>query len=331
MAVYNKISENNAFIYYNKLLDNYNNKDSLENKISSLKKLIQNEILKEVTDIFNYNPIYENSNLIKDGQHGWLIRNKKDISKGTGFIPDEIVKDIESLFKWRNVAEHPEDNQKVLYGNYLGVYTGVAQVIKFFSKIDIPKEIMNIIHKCEEKTDKDKLKLNIKNSLNKKKKEKNRNNYSGYYFVNTGIRHDPVRKWENNIKYKYISAGNDIRYINRIRTLKKNDKIFAYTPEKGYVGYGIVEEEAVLVKEYVVGGDKMLNKTNDFPEKHKWKQNKDQNVDEWIVKVDWKKTVEENNAVPNKDNPFPYINNVCRLNKETLDYLKEEFIIDKNK
>jgi len=72
---------------------------------------------------------------------------------------------------------------------------------------------------------------------------------------------------------------------------------------------------------------KMIDK---LPDKHKWKQEKDPNTDEWIVRVDWKKTVKENEAVPNKDNPFPYINNVCQLNKNTLDYLREEFNIDTN-
>jgi len=152
MAKYNKISENNALNYYNKLLDNYENKDGLENKVSSLKKLMENEILKEVTGISHYNPKYENNVPTKDGQHGWLINNQRKLNNGntTGFIPKEILKDIERLFSWRNVAEHPEDNQSIFYGNYIGLFTSVAQIIKFFSDIQIPNEINSICNPKEE-------------------------------------------------------------------------------------------------------------------------------------------------------------------------------------
>lgn len=315
------ISKENALIYYDELLKNYNyDTRYLYLKVPCLKSIMENEILKEVTGISHFKNPYEL------GQLKWLNdksekRNKNGDIIGDGFIPQRIIRGIEYLFVQRNTAEH---DQKMSIAAYLGLFDTVADTINFFSGIDILKEIKDI---CEGKSESDELTININNDLNEKQKISNKNDCTDFYFVNTGINDDrPSRDWANNIKYKYISAGNDIRYINRIRSLKKGDKIFAYTPGIGYVGWGIVEEEAVLVKEFVTDEKKLVDL---LPDDHKWRQEKPQNIDEWIVRVDWKEKVEEKNAVPNNDNPFPYINTVCPLKMETLNYLKKVFDTDK--
>lgn len=71
--------------------------------------------------------------------------------------------------------------------------------------------------------------------------------WTGYYFVNTGIADDNFRGWDLNEKYHFVSAGGGPRWISAIKKLKNGDKIFALIKGKGYVGYGIVEEEAVLI------------------------------------------------------------------------------------
>jgi len=158
------------------------------------------------------------------------------------------------------------------------------------------------------------------------KKEKIlKQNWTGYYFVNTGILEGKPRKWELNIKYSFVSAGGGNRWINAIKKLKKGDKIFALIKGKGYVGYGIVEEEAVIVKEYKYQDKKILD---DFPDDHPWKKDKDASKDEWIVKVKWIKIVNENKAIWTKG-IFANQNAVCKLNdKDTFDYLVKEFQID---
>jgi len=322
MAKYNKISKENALKYYNKLLDNYKNKDSLENKISSLKKLMEREILKEVTDISHYHPKYVNNVLKKDGQHGWLIKNQRKLINGNtkDFIPQEIVKDIERLFPWRNVAEHPENNQEVLLGNYIGLFTSVAQVIKFFSGIDIPKEIKDICNGKPEPqppTTKDPTKTS-------KKKE-----WSGYWFVNTGIGKDKrkVRKWEFNKEYNFISAGDEDRHLKNIKKLKKGYKIFAYISENkekkgdyGFVGYGEVEAEAVPVNEFFASKP---------PDKNPWKNHPDAN--ELIVKVKWIEKFDENEAKWKKGiGLIAKQPNVYRIfDQTTVDYLEKIFGIKK--
>jgi len=140
--------------------------------------------------------------------------------------------------------------------------------------------------------------------------------YSDYYFVNTGIGRDRlgVRRWEYNRNYNFISAGDGDPFLTNIRKLQQGNKIFAYISKYGYVGFGEVEAEAISVKKFFI----------EIPNDNPWKDYPD--ADELIVKVKWGKTFNENEAVPNNDNPFPYINNVCRLRVETLNYLKQYFI-----
>ena len=153
------------------------------------------------------------------------------------------------------------------------------------------------------------------------------NKWTGYYFVNTGITDENQRDWKYNITYNFISAGGGDRWINAIKKLKKGDKIFALIKNKGYVGYGIVEEEAVLVKNYFVNDLKMIN---ELPDNHTWKQEKDPSVDEWIVKVNWVKKFNESDAKWFKG-AFANQNVVCKLkDTETFDFLVNEFGIEKD-
>jgi len=163
---------------------------------------------------------------------------------------------------------------------------------------------------------------------NENKNPKIRNqNWTGFYFVNTGITDENERKWDYNLRYQFISAGGGNRYINAIKKLKKGDKIFALIKQNGYVGYGIVEEEAVIVKEYVFNGKKMID---DLPDNHTWKLQKDPSKDEWVVKINWIKTFNENNAKWFKG-AFANQNVVCKLyDIDTFDYLIKEFEIDKD-
>jgi hypothetical protein len=95
----------------------------------------------------------------------------------------------------------------------------------------------------------------------------------------------------------------------------------------GYAGYGIVEEEAIIIKDYLFKGKKIVDK---LPINHTWKISKDASKDEWLVKVKWIKTFDESDAKWFKG-AFAARNVVCRLNdKETFDYLVKEFQIEKN-
>jgi len=149
--------------------------------------------------------------------------------------------------------------------------------------------------------------------------------WSGYLFVNTGITEENSRDWELNRKYNFISAGGGPRWINAIKKLKNGDKIFALIKGKGYVGYGIVEDEAVLVKNYEV--DNKLT-VNDLSENHDWRLKKDPSVDEWIARVKWLKTFDEKDARWFKG-AFANQNVVCKLrDQNTFEFLVKSFDAD---
>ena len=165
---------------------------------------------------------------------------------------------------------------------------------------------------------KDPVDVEEKSSTGKKSK------WTGFYFVNTGITDDNARDWSLNRKYQFISAGG-ARWINQIKKLKKGDKLFALISGKGYVGFGIVEEEAVFVKNYKFN-NKLL--VQDLADDHPWTQANDPSRQEWMVKVNWLKTFDENNAQWFKG-AFANQNVVCKLrDHNTFKFLSEKFEVE---
>ena len=151
--------------------------------------------------------------------------------------------------------------------------------------------------------------------------------WTGFLFVNTGIRdgNENDRNWALNRKYGFISAGGGARWISAIKKLKNGDRIFAYIKGKGYVGFGIVKEEAVLVKNYVHENKLMIDS---LPADHAWRQPKDPLKDEWVVRVDWQKTYNEDNAQWFKG-AFANQIVVCKLrDQNTFKFLVEKFEVD---
>ena len=150
--------------------------------------------------------------------------------------------------------------------------------------------------------------------------------WTGYYFVNSGITDDGgARDWDLNRKYGFVSAGGGLRWINAIKKLKKGDKVFALIKGKGYVGYGVVEEGAVLVKDFEVNRTLLLDR---LPEGHPWKQPKDPSKDEWLAKVSWVKVVDEDDAQWFKG-AFANQNVVCKLrDQNTFKFLVDKFGVD---
>ncbi len=150
--------------------------------------------------------------------------------------------------------------------------------------------------------------------------------WTGYYFVNTGIQFNDARDWALNVEYNYISAGGGPRWINAIKKLKPGDKIFAYIKGCGYVGFGTVTASAVPVGEFEIDGVLFVGS---LPDDHIWKDQKaDEISGEWLVKVQWHRTFDANNAKW-INNGFANQNVVCKLRDErTFDFLKKEFDVE---
>jgi hypothetical protein len=146
----------------------------------------------------------------------------------------------------------------------------------------------------------------------------------GYYFVNVGEGFDN-RDWEDCAKYGFLSAGHGLIYINAIRSLKKNDQVFAYMKGLGYVGFGTVTQPAVPVGEFIdaTTGKKLL----DLPLKQpNIADDKDDPAEcDWAVAVSWQKCLRREEAKTFKG-IFANPNIVCKLRATaTVDFLRREF------
>ena len=148
--------------------------------------------------------------------------------------------------------------------------------------------------------------------------------WTGYYYVN--IKEGVKRSWEDCVRYGFVSAGGGEWYRRSIQSLKKGDKILVYMGKVGYLGYGIVEEEACMVKDFKLdNGEYLLEqelKSNLGHDKD------DEEKCEWAVKVKWISTRDKNNGIKNS-NLFTHPNIVCKLyDFDTYRYLKPFFNLD---
>jgi len=100
-----------------------------------------------------------------------------------------------------------------------------------------------------------------------------------------------------------------------------------FIKSKGYVGYGIVRKEAVPVSEYEHNGVRLIDV---LPKDSPWRNQKDPEMGEWLVKVDWKVTVPESQAKWFKG-AYAKQHVVSKIRDEaTTRFLEKEFGIDKN-
>ncbi len=77
---------------------------------------------------------------------------------------------------------------------------------------------------------------------------------TGYWFMNTGEGSDNGRSWEACRKYGFMLAGGGKRWLDGVKKLKVDDKLFAYLSGHGYVGLGIVTATAVPFNEFTPDG-----------------------------------------------------------------------------
>lgn len=147
--------------------------------------------------------------------------------------------------------------------------------------------------------------------------------WPGYYFVNVGD--GDHRRWEDNVEYGYIGAGQGEKYSRALQRLHTGDEIFAYMKGEGYVGYGKVTEEAVPITEFIVAkdGQPLLDHELEAPLAQENKD--DPEMSEWAVGVDWLKTFPREEARTFKG-VFANQNIVCKLrHPETVQFVKQEF------
>lgn len=108
----------------------------------------------------------------------------------------------------------------------------------------------------------------------------------------------PHRKWEDAIKYGFISAGGGIWYSRTLNQLFVGARIFCMIPKSGYVGVGTVVETVKSIKEvrFTVDQKELRIDELDLKAQNMLHDMDDPDKCEYVVKIEWKKTIPKEEA-----------------------------------
>jgi hypothetical protein len=114
------------------------------------------------------------------------------------------------------------------------------------------------------------------------------------FFFNVGD--GSCRKWEDNVKYGYVGAGQRKIFRQAIEGLREGDIVAAYLSKhgRGFVGIGRVTARAKPAREFRIGGRRLIDLPN-MPRKIA-KNLKNDDKCEWMAAVDWIKWVPRRKA-----------------------------------
>lgn len=147
--------------------------------------------------------------------------------------------------------------------------------------------------------------------------------WNGEYYVSFGLGN---RQWDDAVKYGFISAGGGRWYSKTLNMLHPGDRIWVNIPQKGFVGVGIVLEEAVQASNASITINGASKRMTDLPLKGDYFYTTDSDDAEYIVTVKWLHTVPEHNAAK-EVGFFGNQNSVCRPTTSkwayTIDRLKK--------
>jgi hypothetical protein len=133
------------------------------------------------------------------------------------------------------------------------------------------------------------------------------------------------RKWEDAVKYGFVSAGGGEWYSRSIRKLPIGARIFTLIPKAGYVGVGFVAGEPMPFSEAIVETDGQQRRLAECPLQGNYVY---PSGEEWIVPVRWVKHRPREQAIW-KTGMFANQNSATKLrNRFTLDQLTAEFGLD---
>lgn len=243
--------------------------------------------------------------------------NNEDKSFETSFFEMYEINPPEELNKEHDIiivsSELDPETERII--NYLSDNYGVpinAVFFKYFKQDGKEFLTRSWLIDPNEVTEK------VSNSKMLNKKE----SWNGRDFVGNVDVIDNNSTWDDCQRYGFISAGGGKWYSNSLKPLFPGARIFAMIPSKGYIGVGIVKERAVPIKEFFIEQDGKKVSFMDVPVKTDLikKDVDDLEKCEYMVKVDWVKTVPENKAFWEKG---------MRANQNSAFKLKSEFTLEK--
>ena len=148
----------------------------------------------------------------------------------------------------------------------------------------------------------------------------------GLFYVNIG--EGEHRCWEDCKKYGFLSAGQDKKWSDPLRTLNKGDIVVAYLKGHGYVGIGRVVNEAVPVNDFKFENKSLKEYKLKIPNIF---ENSDNDKSEYLVKIDWICSVEKSEAKwKKKSNLFTTQLIKASLDNQfqTIEFIQKEFGIN---
>jgi hypothetical protein len=160
--------------------------------------------------------------------------------------------------------------------------------------------------------------------------EKRRRTWNGQdFYVSVGV--GPHRTWDDCVKYGFVSAGQGRWYSQSLGLLFPGARIFAYVPQKGYVGAGTVTETVTPINDFkvVVDGHPMpILDAPDIKAPRMWENKDDPARSEYAVGVKWIKWLPIEQAIQERG-LFANQNSACKLrDQRTIDYLTKAFDLD---
>lgn len=140
--------------------------------------------------------------------------------------------------------------------------------------------------------------------------------WNGEYYFSFGT---DQRSWEDALKYGFVSAGGGSWYTNTMRNLEPGNRIWVNIPHKGYVGVGIVVERAKPARETLMSINDQEVPFFQLPLNANYYKEMPPEQEEYIVKVNWQKTVPQREAV-SEYGFFGNQNTVCQPKVDKWDF-----------
>ena len=142
------------------------------------------------------------------------------------------------------------------------------------------------------------------------------------FVVNIDVDTTGVSTWIDSQKYGFVSAGGGKWYSNSLKQLFVGSRIFAMIPKKGYIGVGIVKDTSIPIKDFhVVENGNNISILDVNLKCNSIKENSDDlEKCEYLVRVEWIKTIPEEEA---------YWEKGLRANQNSAFKLKNKFTLEK--
>jgi len=144
------------------------------------------------------------------------------------------------------------------------------------------------------------------------------------FYVAIGEGHH--RSWEDCRQYGFVSGGQGAWYHRTLGMLFVGARVFAYVPQKGYVGVGIVEGTKTPIKDFKVNIDGKVMPLLSLPLRASMGENlNDPDLTEYCVAVKWLKTIPVDQAY-REIGLFAKQHTACKLrHQDTLRKVKSFF------